>query len=220
MGNEIEVSESEKKAMSQGDFDIYRNVINQILELIFTLYSYIDNYNKSVEGSAVNNPMLKQVLGLLKPILFSSCDNIKKAMAIKIQSMIQKNFQHESSEDEGKIKDEEMEDALSNSELDAIKNDIKYLNMLDDEDDDEDMQDEDQEEQLKKAIAMSLEETKGVETSQDYFNSAIDSKIPSKPGKSMVSKRRKNNHLIELVKFFKDQILECAKSNCITNADL
>ena len=201
MGNEIEVSESEKKAISQRDLDIYRNIINQILELIFTLYSYVDNYNKSIEGSTVDSSLLKKVLGLLKPILFSSRDNIKIAMAVKIKSMTQKNFQHESSENESKIKDEEMEDTFSNSELYAIKNDIKYLSMLDDED--KDMQDEDQEEQLKKAIAMSLEETKGMETSQHYFNNSIDSKVSSNPGESMVSKKRKNHHLIELVKFFK-----------------
>ena len=218
VGNELQISENEKKTMSPGDLDLYRNVINQMIELIFTLYSYIENYYKNVKGSAVDSPMLKQVLELLKPMLFSSSDIVKRAMAVKIKSMIEKSFQQTSSTNESKVKDEEMNDVLSTSEINAIKNDIKYLNMIDDKDDDEEMQDEDQEEQLKKAIAMSLEENKGAETSQAIFRLNPD-KVLSKE-ESMRSRNRQNDDMIELVKFFKDQILECANSNCITNADL
>jgi len=89
---EIEIITSEKKPISQVEKDMYTEVVNDIVFLIFVLYSYIHNHFKHIEGSAIPNPHLKQALSLLAPFLYSSSDHVKRTVAVKIKTLVQNSM--------------------------------------------------------------------------------------------------------------------------------
>lgn len=173
---EIEVMEAEKKAIPTTEKDLYSDVINQIIELIFTLYQYIDGYYtlsyqggskpsqsyKTSEGSAASSKTLHKVLDLLKPMIYSPSDLVKRTTAVKIKVLVQSNLITISHiHKDGKDERSQSQIILNSSDLASIKNDIKHLMTSKIESGkDVDMEDEDEKNELDKAIALSLEEGK------------------------------------------------------------
>lgn len=205
---EIELISAMKIEISSADKQKYTMAIDEIIYLIFTLFTYVENHFRFIEGSAIPNPYLKNVFSLLCPFLYSSSDLVKRIAAVKIKKMINSNLIELSQKSSDAVMNDSEEQEYKVDPY-RFKNDIKQLTYTQSQSVDVEMQDE--EEELKRAISLSLKENKESHVHESNLAQIHADKV-------FISETV--DFTRQFVKFAKDEILENARNNSITRADL